>query len=309
MKKSKEHIKRFLSTVQPAEEKDEHLIRLFLNKRKIKVAVSAITYTHPFRDELDIITYEQLEAWYYSDMPTVGDVLKCGENGFIGLVTQEKWDSIIVGVILRPDKTLSYTDHRFSSGDWEKPSQDEIKALQKALSVDGKDWNPVSLDLVKREIPQSPKYVRLMEVGKEVGIGIFKEILPDNTLEMYCVKIGKEPIRYSGNLNLGDADYFSFFDTYDEHRALIQEELGEDGLIWNIKCRRIQKNSARAKPGKNYFWVTSYLEIKQATESDSASDKKRFNRGNYFLKRDVALRARNKIINVCKEEMMSEDNV
>ncbi|MDR2890574.1 MAG: hypothetical protein LBV18_03085, partial [Alistipes sp.] len=78
--------------------------------------------------------------------------------------------------------------------------------------------------------------------------------------------------------------------------------------IWNPRCRRIQKNNARAKPGKPYFWVTAYLEVKQSVESDSASDRKRFNKGNYFLTRDVALRARNRALNACKEEMMAEDN-
>ena len=39
MKKTKEHIKRFLSTVRPASEKDECMIRVFFNKRKIKLSV------------------------------------------------------------------------------------------------------------------------------------------------------------------------------------------------------------------------------------------------------------------------------
>ena len=306
MKKSKDHIKRFLSSFRPAEERDEHLIRLFLSKRKIKILVPE---KNPDYENLPGITYEQFEFWYNADLPMVRDIIKCEENGYIGLVTREEWNSFTAGVILTPENALIFKDHTFSDEKRVPASNEEINALQKALSAEGYDWNPNSFSFVKRDIPQSPKYVRLMVVGKMVGIGIFKKIRPDNTLEMVCVKMGDEPVRCADNLTLGDADYFSFFDTYDEHRAIIQQELAGKNLIWNVRCRRIQKNNARAKVGENYFWVSSFLEIKQATENGSVSDRRRFNRGNYFLKRTVALRARDRIINVCKEEMMAEDNV
>lgn len=306
MKKSKDHIKRFLSSFRPTEERDEHLIRLFLGKRKIKIPIPE---KNPDYENLSGITYEQFESWYNADLPMVGEIIKCEENGYICLVTREGWNSFTAGAILTPENTLTFNERTFSEEKIVPASETEINALQKALSAEGYDWNPNSLDFVKRDVPQSPKYVRLMVVGKMVGIGIFKRILPDNTLEMVCVKMGNEPIRCADDLNLGDADQFSFFDTYDEHRAVIQQELAQKDLIWNVRCRRIQKNHARAKAGENYFWVSSFLEIKQATESGSVSDRRRFNRGNYFLKRGVALRARDRIINVCKEEMMAEDNV
>lgn len=306
MKKSKDHIKRFLSSFRPAKERDEHLIRLFLGKRKIKIPVPE---QNPDYEHLARITYEQFESWYNADLPMVGDIIKCGENGDICLVTRERWNSFVAGAILTPENILIFKEHTFSHEKRTPASNEEINALQKALAVEGYDWNPSSLNFVKRDIPQSPRYVRLMVVGKMVGIGIFKRILPDNTLEMVCVKMANEPIRCADDLLLGDADYFSFFDTYDEHRAIIQQELAEKSLIWNVRCRRIQKNTARAKAGENYFWVSSFLEIKQATENGSVSDRRRFNRGNYFLKRSVALRARDRIINVCKEEMMTEDNI
>lgn len=306
MKKSKDHIKRFLSSFRPDKERDEHLIRLFLSKRKIKIPVPE---KNPDYENLSGITYEQFESWYNADLPMVGDVIKCEENGHICLVTREEWNSFTAGAILTPENTLIFKDHTFSNEKRVPASNEEINAFQKALSAEGYDWNPNSFCFVKRDVPQSPKYVRLMVVGKMVGIGIFKGIRPDNTLEMVCVKMTNEPIRCTDDLNLGDADYFSFFDTYDEHRAIIQQELAQKDLIWNVRCRRIQKNHARAKAGENYFWVSSFLEIKQATESGSVSDRRRFNRGNYFLKRAVALRARDRIINVCKEEMMAEDNV
>lgn len=305
MKKSKDHIKRFLSLFRPTEERDEHLIRLFLSKRKIKISVPE---QNPDYEHLPRITYEQFESWYKADLPMVGDIIKCEENGYICLVTREGWNSYIAGAILTPGNTLIFEEHTFTDEKRAPASGEEINALQKALATAGYDWSSSSLNFVKRDIPQSPKYVRLMVVGKMVGIGIYKRILPDNTLEMVCVKMNNEPLRCADGLMLGNADYFSFFDTYDEHRAIIQQELAEKNLIWNVRCRRIQKNYARAKTGENYFWVSSFLEIKQATESGSISDKRRFNRGNYFLRRAVALRARDRIFNVCKEEMMAEDN-
>lgn len=305
MKKSKDHIKRFLSSFRPAAERDEHLIRLFLNKRKIKVPVAE---KNPDYESLDGITYEQFEAWYNADRPATGDIIKSGTNGSICLVMRERWDSLISGATLFSENSLSLKEQVLPDDKWIAASEDEIRALQKALAHTGYDWNPYACKLVAREIPQSPRFVRLMVVGKQVGIGIFKSILSDNTLEMVCVKMHNEPIRYGDDLNLGDSNHFSFFDTYDEHRAIIQQELAQKDLIWNVRCRRLERNNARAKVGGNYFWVSSFLEIKQATESCSVSDKRRFNRGNYFLKRNVALRARDRIINVCKEEMMSEDN-
>lgn len=305
MKKSKDHIKRFLSSFRPAAEQDEHLIRLFLNKRKIKVPVPE---KNPDYESLDSITYEQFESWYNAGRPVMGDIVKSSTNGSICLVVHERWDSLISGAILSSENILTLKEQVLPDDTWVAASEDEIRALQKALAGAGYDWNPYTCRLITREIPHSPRYVRLMVVGEQVGIGIFKSILYDNTLEMVCVKMRNAPIRCDDDLNLGDADHFSFFDTYDEHRAIIQQELAQKDLIWNVRCRRLEKNSARAKEGGSYFWVSSFLEIKQATESSSVSDKRRFNRGNYFLKRSVALRARDRIINVCKEEMMSEDN-
>lgn len=305
MKKSKDHIKRFLSSLRPASERDEHLIRLFLNKRKIKISSPL---RNSDRKNLDGITYEQFEAWYNTVLPAVGDVVK-SEKESIYLVVQEKWNTFVVGVTLTKEGDLSFEKHKFADEKWTMASEKDILSLQKMLSVYGVEWNPTSNSFVTRSLPRSPKFVRLMVMGKQTGIGIFKEILPDNTLEMFCVKMEHERIRYSDNLNLGDADYFSFFDTNYNHKAIIQQELGEMGFIWNVKCRRFQKNNARAKIGKSYFWLSAYLDIKQSTESDSVSDRKHFNRGNYFLRRDVAIRARDKIINICKEEMMSDDNV
>lgn len=307
MKKSKDHIRRFLSSFCPAGGKDETLITFFLGKRKMKSPV--FSNSSPDSSKSDSITFEQFEAWYNSDMPITGDIIRCEETGDICLVTREEWNSYVAGAILTPENALIFREQTFTDEKVVSASEDEINALQKALAAEGYDWNPNSLTLVKRDIPQSPKYVRLMVVGRMVGIGIFKRILPDNTLEMVCVKMRNEPIRYADNLTLGDADYFSFSDTYDEHRAIIQQELAVNNLIWNVRGRRIQKNHARAKEGERYYWVSSFLEIKQKIESGSISDKRRFNRGNYFLKRAVALRARDRIINVCKEEMMAEDNI
>ena len=88
----------------------------------------------------------------------------------------------------------------------------------------------------------------------------------------------------------------------------MQDALGEEGYIWNAKRRRIEKNRARAKVGKKYFWINSYLAIKQSIEKDSQSDRLHFRRGNYFLQREVAERVRNRMLDLCKEEMLADDN-
>lgn len=303
MSKNREHIRRFLSTVRPATEKDECLIRVFFNKRKIKVPIR-----RSYSETQETITYEQLESWYNASRPTVGDVIRCTKQDCICLVIREMWDSFIVGATLSSDGKLAFEEHRFYDADWQMPLEGDEMALQKALSAHGCDWNPTTGHIEEREVPSLPRFVRLMVMGRQVGLGVFREILADNTLEMYCVKLGSGKIRYGSDLNLGDADSFSFFDAYEEHRAILQEELGEDGYIWNAKYRRIEKNRARAKIGKKYFWINSYMGIKQSTENDTQSDRLHFRRGNYFLQREVAERARNRILNVCKEEMLSEDN-
>lgn len=88
-----------------------------------------------------------------------------------------------------------------------------------------------------------------MVIGKQVGIGIFKEILPDNTLKMACVKIGNGATCYADDLNLGEADYFSFFDTYDEHRAVIQQELGPTALSGTSGAAVFRKTMPGYLPG------------------------------------------------------------
>lgn len=305
MGKTREHIRRFLSTVQPAEEKDEHLIRLFFNKRKIKIPVVGKSRNSASEEK---ITYEQLESWYNASRPTVGDVIRCTREDCICLVTGERWDSFIVGVALSAEGKLLFEERRFFDDDWKQSCEGDAASLQKALAAHGYDWNLSAGRIERRIVPSLPRFVRLMVLGKQVGVGVFREVLPDNTLTMYCVKMDGGKVRYESNLNLGDADRFSFFDAYEEHRATLQEELGGYGYIWNAKLRRIEKNRSRAKPGKKYFWINGYLTVKQSVERDAQSDRLRFCRGNYFLSRTVAERARNRMIDVCKEEMLAEDN-
>lgn len=305
MKKSREHIKRFLSTLRPASEQDEHMIRLYLHKRKVKMPAPT---ANPDYENLDGITYEQFESWANSDMPYFGDLIKCDKTGCIGLVVMEKWDSFTIGAILKPDGVLSFDKLTLKDETWVKPSDEERKAFQKALAIEGYDWNYVSTKLEKREIPASPQFVRLMVLGEQAGIGVFKEILPDNTLEMFCVKMGEGKISYREKINLGDADYYSFHKTYDEHRALIHSALADKGYIWNSKCHRIEKNISRAKLGKSYYSITNLLKVKSYIEKNTSYDQNRFTKGNYFLSRAVAERVRDKIQIICREEMLAEDN-
>ena len=136
MKKSKEHIKRFLSTVRPASEKDECLIRVFFNKRKIRIALASRTHGP---ESLEQITYEQLEAWYNASRPTVGDVVHCPQCGCVGLVTGERWDSFVVGAALSSTGELMLEERRFSDREWSAASEDEVASLQKALALHGYD--------------------------------------------------------------------------------------------------------------------------------------------------------------------------
>ena len=306
MNKSREHIKRFLSFYRPASEQEEDLICVYYRKRKIKIVP---TSANPGQKELDPITFRQFGHWLNSKMPQCGDVVRLERLGLIGLVVREKWDSFIVGATLSPDGGLSVAEVSLTEEDaWTKLSKNEIRAFQKVLAAGGYDWNYVSAQFEKRFIPSSPQFVRLMVLGEQVGVGIFKQILPDNTLEMFCVKMGDEHIRYEETINLGDADYYSFLKTYDEHRALIQSELAAGGYIWNPKCHRIARNNLRARLNKTYYTVTNTFAVKAAIEKNSSFDRLRFNRGNYFLSRAVAERVRDRMLNLCKEEMLAEDN-
>jgi hypothetical protein len=284
---------------------DEHLIRMYLSKRKTKIAPLPLSDSE--YNNSDGLTYGQFKAWYESDMPTVGDVVRCDE-GCVGIVTQEAWDFFNVGVSFSLEGILSFEECRFTGERCSMASDEEIQTLQRALAGAGKDWSPVSLSLVERTVPDAPKYVRLTVLGKQVGIGIFRRVMPDHTLLMFCVKMGGGRLRFSDDINLGDVDSFSFLDTYDEHRATIQEELCANGLLWNPQLQRLQKNNARVNVGESYFWITSYLEIRCAIENGSWRDDRRFNVGNYFPKREVAERVRCRGIIACKEEMMTDYN-
>lgn len=305
MRKTRERIKRFLSTVRPATETDAERIRLFLGNRKIKIAVSAA----PSKEEhLPPITSDQFEAWYAAPYPAAGDVIRSVRCGGICLVVREEWDAVVCGAMLSPEGSLSLDEHRFSDAQWAPSSDEDIIALQKALSSHGYDWNGLYARLEKRSVPAQPKFVRLMVMGRQVGVGIFRAVLPDNSLVMYCVMMEDGPIRYQDGLNLGDVDAFSFSDAYEGHRALVQEALGEKGFIWHSKCCRLERNRARAKQGKSYYWINGYMDIKISTEKSTSSDNIRFKRGNYFLNRTVAERVRFRMIDLCKEEMASGDN-
>jgi hypothetical protein len=252
------------------------------------------------------ITFEQFVAWFDSDLPDVGDVVWCKSCGSVSLVTDEQWNGFVAGATLLPDNDIDLEERLIPLDEWERASQDQISALQKALVLNGWDWDPVKLDLVKHDVPKVPKFVRLMVIGKQVGLGVFKRISPDNRLEMFCVKMGNGKIRFGGSIDLGDADYFSFGDTNEEERVLIQGELAENGYIWNHRCHRLQPNDARLGIGKAYFWVNSYQEIRRAVEKNSSSDRRRFIRSNYFRTQEAAIRARNRTLEVYRDEMINE---
>jgi hypothetical protein len=304
MRKSRKQVKRFLSATSVAGEKDEFAIKYYLGTRKTKLPDSY--WANHNYDPIVGITYEQFTAWFESDQPDVGDVVCCEDCNVVGLVTDEAWDSLVIGVALNHKDELTFDDRSISNCKWVRASDEQALPLQKALASHNKDWDPVSLQLVERKVPSNTRIVRLMVLGKLVGYGIFKGINPDNTLEMFCVKMGNEKVRFGGTLDLGDANAFSFADANEDGRVLINEELANHGYIWNNRCRRLQKNNARVKVGEAYYWLNPYLEIKRAIEKDSQADKRRFNCSNYFHSIDTAKQARNRTYNIYKEEMIDE---
>ncbi len=303
-RKSKEQVQRFLSAFRLASEKDEFAITHFLSKRKTKLPDNK--WKASGYDPSEGITFEKFVTWFDSDLPYIGDVVWCKLCQRVSLVTGEEWNCFIAGASLLPNNDLDFGEYHIPTDGWERASKEKVLALQKALVIHGWDWDPEKLDLVKHIVPDAPKFVRLMVVGKQVGLGIFKGILPGNKLEMFCVKMGNEKMRYGSSIDLGDADSFSFADTNEEHRALIQGELADNGYIWNWKCHRLQLNEARLDDGKSYFWVNSYQEIMRAIEKHSPSDRRRFIRSNYFRTQEAAIRARNRMSNVLREEMINE---
>ena len=304
MAKTKDQIKRFLSGASLASEKDEHLIRMFAGKRKAKVPYDFGTASD--YDKEAGLTFDQFEAWYNAQTPDEGDVVQCLTCGALGIVVRVNWNSFVFGVALTPDGNLYLEEYVITNEVWEPATEKQIQSLQVALAARGKDWNPLRMTLDERVVPADAKYVRLMVIGKQVGLGVFKTVLPDNTLEMYCVKMGNEPIRILDEVKMGDADAYSFADTRDVHREVIQQELADRGYIWNIKCRRIQKQTARVDAGTTYYWINSYLEVRSSAEKNSESDKRRFNRGNYFRTRDKAEKAKTKVYVYLKEEMNND---
>jgi hypothetical protein len=304
-RKSKEQVKRFLLAFRLASQKDEYAITHYLSRRKTKLPESG--WKKSGYDPVDGVTFEQFVAWFEGDLPDIGDVVWCKDLQTVGLVTDEGWNSFTVGARLLPDNKLEMDKQPASTSEWVRASKEQIQSLQKSLASHGWDWDPSKLDLVRREFPNAPKFVRLMVIGKQVGLGIFKDILPGNKLEMYCVKMGNEQIRFKGSIDLGDADYFSIADTNEEHRTLLQRELADRGYIWNGKCQRLQLNTARLPVGTGYFWINSYQEIKRATENNTPADRRRFIRSNYFRTQEGAIRARNRSSNVYREEMINEN--
>lgn len=303
-RKTREQVGRFLTDVALASEEDGDRIRSFLRRHKTKVPVG---FGESQRySASDGMTSDQFEKWYRTDLPEVGDVLWCDQMQAICLITGVGWNFITVGAVLTTDNKLSLEGRNLSNPKCSKATAGQISSLQKSLASHGWDWNPKKQDLVKRETPSAPRFVRLMVVGKQVGLGIFKGILPDNTLEMFCVKLGEEPVRILDDAISGDADGYSFVSADVKHRAAIQEELGELGYVWNNQCKRIQKDDARLEIGTPYYWLNAYLDIERAVERNLLSDRKKFIRGNYFRTRQGAEQAKALAMNGFKEIMLSE---
>lgn len=292
----------FLSNYIPKSELDREFIVSFLEKRFRITPKTSIFATESTKTPLDTQSFIQ---WFERGQ-SAGKVAKMGVAiVMVGACTMD--EAQIVGKLT--ENGIETCSLCTSHSDITEASDEEVKHFQLALLKSHLQFNPDTLTLTPKYVPQNGEKVVFYNSDRSVrGLGIIRNIDPDSQdVEFFCYFIYPGPhcqrmVGYSmhecGIANLIEHTFEPMLDNDNRcsegngiacYRRL-KRELEAEGKIWKDKLRRVEPAHPCVNKGECYFYINDKMEVIQETEKGTPTCKYRYYAGNYFRTREAALR-------------------
>lgn len=292
----------FLSNYTPKSELDREFIVSFLEKRFRITPKTLIFAPESTKTTLDTQSFIQ---WFESGQ-SAGKVAKMGIVVImVGECTMK--EAKIIGKMT--EKGIEPCSQCVCHSEITEASEDEIKHFQLALLKSHLQFNPDTLTLTPKYIPQNGEKVVFYNCDRSVrGLGIIRNIDPESQdVEFFCYfiyptttcqrKVGFS-MHECGVANLIEHTFEPMLD--DDNRCSegngiacyrrLKRELESEGKIWKDKLRRVEPANPCVKKGECYFYINDKMEVVQETEKGTPTSKFRYYAGNYFLTREAALK-------------------
>lgn len=277
--KTKVQVLEFFKTAWPNKVGDRRAIEHLCHENGITVNFELLT---PAADNVEHVSYEDFEAWFYKYVPTTGEVVSISPGKEIGLVSAVSRNEFVVAAFLTPKGKLEMREKSFSNDSASAADAPQCKAMQKALNGAKKAWDRRNGRMVDGLSLANNPQVRITLLGERLGIGVFREIDAEGRCVMYCLKLDGKQIRYSLHEVLGPADEYQIETIRLAERTELREELEKVGRRWEGHIARIEPVDYRDKNGGEYYYINDKLEIITSEDNDKPKDIERYRSGNYF---------------------------
>lgn len=276
LKKSREQIRAFISTVKARTGPDELLIEEYCSEIGVKVEFIQR------KEKVSGITFEEFVEWLNRPLPHRGDVIFLDDQKLVCIVKSIGVTKITITATLTQDGQLSIEDRDIPFCSYRNANRDELKRLQSELYKKGLAWTNYTYNLTRRYVPKENEQIRISLLGKKTGLGVFREINEKGQAVMYCVKMTDAPVRYHLYETIGHISEFQFERISVPDRKLLAYELECNNLIWNGHAKRIEPLGYRMDNGGLYNFINDYFEIICTHDYYKPKDTNRINAGNYF---------------------------
>ena len=284
--RTRDQVMSLLSVRRPASESDRKSIVEWCGRRNLKV------YFPGSRDDgyhtLEAITTEQFTEWFKTPHHDTGEVITAGD-GSVYLITGYAGGASVSGAHLDSSGLFSPEPVEVDrSPESRASSDDEKKALQRAMNKADLTWNPFRGGLMSGCREEKKHCISVWVLGEKVGKGIYREVDKDGNLVMYCFSRGEDHLELGNRFVLGPADDYAIREASKEDRSAIVEELNSAGMCWHGKLKRMEPLRLRRPSGGRYYYIASCGRVSLSVERKRTLDENRFRYGNYFLSKEEA---------------------
>lgn len=290
--KTKNQIIAFLRTVKPKDEVHGMAIMGYCNN---VLSVQVDFNKNMENRNLPDIGLEDFKNWLEEDTLCCGMVIY-SPHGIVGIIETVDYQTISLSVSLdRTGHLLQESISLAREGCREATKNEKLK-LQHKLNEMGLGWNRRKQAIFKSDyVLKDNQQIRLSLLGQKLGVGVFKEVDESGQLVMYCVKMEKQPARYSKHEIVGAVKDFQVEPISSYERRIFSEELKKCGISWNGHLKTIDYVSIRVAMGETYYYLNDLFEIASCVDKYRSRDTKRWKVGNYFTRQDCAERFRQKL--------------
>lgn len=219
----------------------------------------------------------------------------------IGVVSDITEECAAIAVRCTEDGKLCDEEVVVHLKDCRPATRKEQEMLQHLLNDQRLLWDMRHCRLKKNTYtPRNGARVQLSALGREVIIGVFKEIDPEGRIVMYCMmQPGKRPV-YSMHEVVGMAGDFQIQPVGSTARMKLDRALAAEGVVWNGHLRCMEMAGSRLSREQVYYYLDELFEVCEVRDTYKPRDRKRMAAGNYFATREAAESTRECFVSILR---------